>query len=117
MQLLSSGLSDRVTVAAKNKILVSGKLCWKPFDSFFEDTLQRFHMHANLFKDEILLEQFRLASDVEQAVHQQRTKAVEDRLAFHDASLEATKFQDTTVESLRSLEKVAEGQEGSRCRF
>lgn len=94
--------------AAKNRFFVSGKLCWKPFDSF-DDILQKFHMHADLFKDEVLLEQLRLSSSVEQAFQQERIKAVEDRLAIRDASSKAKDFQDATADSLRSLEKVAEG--------
>ncbi|KAL9121120.1 MAG: hypothetical protein Q9187_002326 [Circinaria calcarea] len=63
----------------KRTPVVIGELFWKPFDSRFQDTLDKFEFHQELVKGEVTLSHYKLSQDAREAEAEERQEAASTR--------------------------------------
>jgi hypothetical protein len=100
-----------IITASKSSAAIVMKLLWKPFDAFFETTLEELRFHADLVRDEIIIEQLNTSTCHNRMSLEEQARAAQDRIASAEAREVAKHNEFLTSESMRLQDKRNEGRE------
>ncbi|PMD42872.1 hypothetical protein L207DRAFT_581518 [Hyaloscypha variabilis F] len=104
------GIFTKKDGTSKSSAAIMIKLLWKPFDAFFETTLEELRFHADLVRDEIIIEQLNTSTCHNRMGLEEQARAAQDRIASAEAR-ELTKHNEfLTSESMRLQEKRNEDE-------